>query len=137
MDSVSASVRSAIMSKIRSKGNRSTERRLRALLARAGIKGWRTNARDIIGTPDVVFEQKRLAVFVDGCFWHGCPKCYRRPKSKKKFWDTKVAENQTRDKRVNRTLRNGGWTVIRSFECEVRDRPQVVLDKIRKKTSGR
>lgn len=133
MDTVSPSVRSAIMSKVRSKGNKSTERRLRALLVGAGIKGWRTNARDITGTPDVLFEKKRLVVFVDGCFWHGCPKCYRRPKSKRKFWDTKVTENRERDRQVNRKLKKDGWVVIRLFECEFRANYQSILDRIKKR----
>lgn len=132
MDNVSPSVRSAIMSKVRSKGNRSTERRLRALLIGAGIKGWRTNAKEITGTPDFVFEKKRLAIFVDGCFWHGCPKCYRRPKSKRKFWDTKVAENQARDQRVNRKLKKDGWDVFRLFECEIRENIPTIMDRIRR-----
>ena len=133
MDNVSPSVRSTIMAKVRSKGNRSTERRLWALLAGAGIKGWRTNARDITGTPDVIFEKKRLAIFVDGCFWHGCPKCYRRPKSKRKFWDAKVAENRARDRRVTLKLKKDGWAVIRFFECEVRVNRDDLLDRIRKR----
>jgi len=132
MDTVSPSVRSAIMSKVRSKGNKSTERRLRALLVGAGVKGWRTNAKDITGTPDFVFEKKCLAIFVDGCFWHGCPKCYRRPKSKRKFWDTKVAENQVRDRRVNRKLKEDGWIVIRLFECEIRENIPTIIDRIRR-----
>lgn len=133
MDNVSPSVRSAIMSKVRSKGNRSTERKLRAVLAGAGIKGWRTNARDIAGTPDVIFEKQRLAIFVDGCFWHGCPECYRRPKSKRRFWDAKVVENRARDRRVTRKLRNGGWSVIRLYECEVQGNRQDLLDRIIKR----
>lgn len=137
MDNVSPSVRSAIMSKVRSKGNRSTERRLRALLAGAGIKGWRTNARDIMGTPDVAFEKKRLAIFVDGCFWHGCPKCYRRPKSKRKFWDAKVVENRARDRRVTRKLKKDGWDVIRLFECEFQANREYLLKRIRKRPTTR
>lgn len=137
MDNVSPFVRSAIMSKVRSKGNKSTERRLRAILAGAGIKGWRANARDITGTPDVAFEKKRLAIFVDGCFWHGCPKCYRRPKSKREFWDAKVVENRARDRRVTRRLKTDGWDVIRFFECEVRVNRQYLLDRIRKRPTTR
>lgn len=132
MDIVSPSVRSAIMSKVRSRGNKSTELRLRALLARAGIRGWRTNARDIEGSPDVVFDKYRLAIFIDGCFWHGCPKCYRRPKSNRAFWDAKLAKNHSRDLIVSRTLRANGWAVIRVFECDLRANPSRLLSKISK-----
>lgn len=131
MDNVTPSVRSDIMSRIRSKGNRSTERRLRALLAGNRIKGWRANAKDITGTPDVVFDVKRLAIFVDGCFWHGCPKCYRRPKSKRKFWDAKVVENRARDRRVTHKLRKDDWTVIRLYECELQSKRQDLLNTIK------
>lgn len=131
MDTVIPSVRSAIMAKVRSKGNRTTERRLRALLVGAGVRGWRTNVRTIAGTPDVAFERKRLAVFVDGCFWHGCPKCYRRPKSKRKFWDAKVAQNRVRDRRVTRQLKKEGWSVIRLYECKVGANLRNLLGRIR------
>ena len=93
MDTVDETTRSAIMSKVRSKGNRSTERRLSAALAKAAISGWRVCSDDIHGKPDFFFPEIRLAVFVDGCFWHGCPKCYRRPKSKTEYWDKKLKRN--------------------------------------------
>ena len=136
MDTVSPAIRSAIMSKVRSKGNKSTEGKLRAILAGAGIKGWRTNATGITGTPDIVFEKKRLAIFVDGCFWHGCPRCYRRPKSKRKFWDAKVVENRGRDQRVTRQLKKDGWRVIRLYECEVLSNRQDLLDRIRRRPTN-
>jgi DNA mismatch endonuclease (patch repair protein) len=118
------------MSKVRSKNNKSTELKLRAYLIRYGISGWRTNARDVVGKPDVVFDKKRLAIFVDGCFWHGCPKCYRRPKSKRKFWDNKIVENKTRGSRVSRLLRKQGWTILRFYECELANKPESVLNRI-------
>lgn len=58
-------------------------------------------------------------MFVDGCFWHGCPRCYARPKSNRKFWDTKIAANRARDRKVNRTLRRDGWNVLRIWEHEL------------------
>ncbi len=118
------------MSKIRSKGNKSTEKRLRAHLVSAGIRGWHLNAKHIVGTPDVVFEAERLALFVDGCFWHGCPDCYRRPKTRRKFWDAKVEGNRLRDRRVNGQLKRRGWRVLRFFECTIREQPHEVLRKI-------
>ena len=130
MDSVSKTVRSEIMAKVKSRGNKSTEWRLRGRLIAAGIRGWRVNAKDLPGTPDLVFDKKRLAIFVDGCFWHGCPKCYRRPKSKRNFWDAKIIENQARDRKVSRALKRSGWSVFRFPECALNRDASKVLGKI-------
>lgn len=118
------------MSRVKSKGNRSTERKLRATLAAHHISGWETNPKNIIGVPDILFRKKRLAIFIDGCFWHGCPTCYRRPKSKRKFWDTKLAENMARDRKVITLLRKQGWKVLRYFECELNKHPDKVIETI-------
>ena len=68
------------------------------------------------GRPDFAFPKAKVAVFTDGCFWHGCPRCYTRPKSNRKFWDAKVARNRERDREVSRGLRRKGWRVIRIWE---------------------
>lgn len=119
MDRVDTATRSRIMSRIRSKGNLSTERRLRMLLVRAGISGWRALPADIPGNPDFIFPDRSLAVFVDGCFWHGCPKCYHRPSSNRKYWDAKALRNIARDKRVRGKLRRNGWSVLRIWEHDL------------------
>jgi len=67
--------------------------------------------------PDFVFRAQRVAVFVDGCFWHGCPRHATRPKQNRKFWDAKIARNRARDRKVSRTLRAAGWSVLRIWEC--------------------
>ena len=118
------------MAGVRSSRNRSTEWKLRSAFIRAGLKGWRVTASELTGNPDFIFSRKKVAVFVDGCFWHGCPKCYRRPASNRKYWDSKVARNKTRDKQVNRDLRNDGWRVVRIWEHELR-KPVRVLARIR------
>jgi DNA mismatch endonuclease (patch repair protein) len=69
--------------------------------------------------PDFVFRAHRLAVFVDGCFWHGCPEHFTRPKSRQKFWDAKIARNQARDAEVTQALRKNGWRVLRLWEHEL------------------
>lgn len=122
--------RSQVMSLIRSTGNKDTELRLMLLLRAAGIKGWRRHApvtvpdtsrhaaRPLLKVkPDFVFWRLRVAVFVDGCFWHGCPRCYVRPKQNRKFWDAKVTANRARDTKVTRQLRKAGWRVLRLWEC--------------------
>ena len=74
------------------------------------------NDKGVFGTPDFAFEEKKIAIFLDGCFWHGCPKCYRRPKSSQKYWDAKVKRNIKHDNEVNRKLRKSGWAVVRIWE---------------------
>lgn len=103
------------MASIRSKGNRTTEQALAKLLRTAGIHGWRRHAK-LPGKPDFVFRSKKLAVFVDGCFWHGCPRCYRLPGDNRRYWRTKVLSNRERDRRRIKELRALNWQVIRIWE---------------------
>ncbi len=131
MDNVSRQVRSRTMAAVKSKGNRSTERVLRAHLVRAAIRGWRMHGSDVAGCPDFVFDEARIALFVDGCFWHGCPSCHRPPSSNRDYWTKKIDRNRARDRRNARLLRKDGWTVLRVWECALRARPQAVLRRIR------
>src|SRR5690242_4583024 len=89
--------RSHVMSAIRSSGNRSTELRLRLALVRAGIPGWKLHVTGLPGRPDFFFPRRNLAVFVDGCFWHGCPKCGHLPRTNHLFWKTKISRTKMRD----------------------------------------
>ena len=107
--------RSEVMSRIRGKGNKRTEGVLVKLFREEGITGWRRHLK-LPGKPDFTFRKERLTVFVDGCFWHGCPKCYRAPKGNRKFWEAKIKRNRERDRAVNRELRRGGWRVLRIAE---------------------
>ncbi len=111
-DTFSKQKRSQVMALIRSHGNKATELRLIVIFREAGIVGWRRK-QALAGKPDFVFRKQRLAVFVDGCFWHGCPKCYRRPASNQEYWDDKIQRNRKRDKLVTRELRKTGWRVLR------------------------
>lgn len=120
--------RSQVMALIRSRGNKDTELRLAAGFREAGITGWRRHL-PLPGSPDFTFRKARLVVFVDGCFWHGCPRCYRRPKSNRPFWDAKVARNRGRDLRVSRELRQHGWRVVRIWEHALR-KPASVMSRI-------
>ena len=112
--------RSVLMSKVRGKGNRSTEQRMGKVLRTRKITGWRRHF-PIRGTPDFAFPVMKVAVFVDGCFWHGCPFHCRFPKTRRKYWRDKIQRNMERDKETNRTLRRKGWKVIRVWECELKD----------------
>jgi DNA mismatch endonuclease (patch repair protein) len=104
--------RSAVMSRIRGRGNKDTELALIELLRQNGITGWRRNQK-VFGKPDFLFRRNRLAIFVDGCFWHGCPKHCKMPNGNRAFWKKKLAGNRARDRRVNRELRKLGWRVVR------------------------
>ncbi len=137
MDVVSKLARSRIMAAVRSEHTRSTEYKLRAVLVSAAIRGWRYQARDLPGKPDFVFVRQRLAVFVDGCFWHGCPKCYRHPHSSRAYWDAKIAGNMERDRRNRARLRRMGWRVVRIWEHELVTSPAKSVRKIQRKLSDR
>ena len=121
MDTVSRKTRSAIMRKVRSIDNRSTERRLRSVLARSKLHGWLVRPPGFDGKPDFVFSRKRVAIFVDGCFWHGCHTCYRQPSDHKSYWKAKVLGNQKRDRTNRRRLSRSGWKVVRVLEHELTD----------------
>jgi DNA mismatch endonuclease, patch repair protein len=113
--------RSQAMGRIRGKGNRSTENRLRFALVAAGVRGWTLHPKDIPGRPDFFFPAERLAVFVDGCFWHGCRRCGHVPKTNSAFWRMKIRRNKMRDKRRTKELEQQGVRVLRFWEHELRD----------------
>jgi DNA mismatch endonuclease (patch repair protein) len=110
--------RSVVMSLIRGSGNKDTELRLIAVFRNQGINGWRRGSA-ITGKPDFVFPTAKLAVFVDGCFWHGCPKHGTQPKNNAEFWLKKISGNRVRDVLVTKTLRKQGWRVMRIWEHEL------------------
>jgi len=109
------------MSAIRSAGNKSTEKAFRAALVKLGISGWRVNEKDLPGKPDFFFADAKIAIFIDGCFWHGCKKCSLVPRYNTKYWKPKISGNMSRDKRISRQLRKMGIDVIRIWEHELRD----------------
>jgi len=98
----------------------SLERSLFSILARMGLRGWRRNPQCFVGHPDVVFERECVAIFVDGCFWHGCPSCRRKlPKTNRAYWERKINRNITLARSYNRALRTQGWIVIRIWEHDI------------------
>ena len=123
--------RSEVMSRIRSRGNRDTELALANLLRAHHITGWRrhfeirkaeSGKQKFKVRPDFVFPKLKVAIFVDGCFWHGCPKHATKPKNHRAFWRRKLAGNKARDRLVTRTLRRAAWHVIRIWEHELQKR---------------
>ena len=129
MDIYSKEKRSRLMAAVRSRHNKSTEQRLAALFRAAGIHGWRRGQR-LPGSPDFVFSERRIAVFVDGCFWHGCPHHYKVPKTNVRFWKNKIEANRSRDLRVRSTLRKLGWRVVRIWEHSMRHAPSSFLHRL-------
>ena len=130
MDTFSKTQRSKIMAKVRSRGNRSTEQRLRIALMRARLRSWKLNAKSLPGSPDIAFPQSKTAIFIDGCFWHGCLKCYRRPQTSQSYWDAKVQRNKTRDKRNRKILKQMGWQTIRIWEHQLKADLKKCVEKI-------
>src|SRR6266581_4527337 len=114
-DIYSKAKRSEVMSRIRSRGNKDTKVALTKLFRAQHITGWRRN-RPVFGKPDFVFPKHKLAAFVDGCFWHGCPKHGTQPVNNHAFWKTKLARNKSRDGLVKRTLRTRGWHILRIWQ---------------------
>ena len=120
-DSLTPAERSTLMSKVRARGNSSTEMRVMAKLIEIGISGWVRHPSCVLGQPDFFFSGHRIAVFVDGCFWHGCPKCGRIPKTRVKFWQEKIGGNRRRDRAVTRKLRRQELRVMRVWEHALHD----------------
>ena len=128
-----SATRSKTMSAIRGKGNKTTELTLKMALVRARISGWHLQHHGQIGKPDFYFPQAGVVIFVDGCFWHGCPRCGHTPKTRSAFWVAKFLRNQARDKAVTRELRQHGLTVLRVWEHELQNETNLgkVVRKIR------
>jgi len=122
--------RSQVMSRIRGHGNKDTEVALMKLLRIHRVTGWRRK-QSLFGKPDFVFGKARVAVFVDGCFWHGCPRHFNTPASNRAFWKKKLAANKARDRRVSRELRNLGWRVVRIWEHDLAKRGAACIRRIK------
>lgn len=134
--------RSDVMSRIRGTGNKDTELRLMQVFRANGITGWRRGCvirgqkaedrrqkKRFSVRPDFVFQKLKVAVFVDGCFWHGCPKHATWPRTRAAFWKAKIEGNRARDRLVTQELRNSGWRVIRIWEHELRRKAETRLLK--------
>ena len=116
--------RSEIMSKVKSHGNQATELRLIEIFRNHKIRGWRRRV-PVFGSPDFTFPQARLAVFVDGCFWHSCPVHGSIPATNRVFWADKLKRNKQRDRLVRRNLEQSGWFVLRIWQHELREPAKV------------
>jgi DNA mismatch endonuclease (patch repair protein) len=125
--------RGELMSRVRSRGNITTEKRFASLLRAAKLSGWRRH-RSMVGRPDFVWHLARVAVFVDGCFWHGhrCGTKNFAPATNAQAWQEKIARNVSRDRRNTKLLRQQGWIVLRIWECQLVKNPGKCVAKVRK-----
>lgn len=131
MDKLDKATRSRIMGRSRSSGTKATEWRFRSLLIRLGISGWQLGHKsDITGRPDFVFRDRKLAIFVDGCFWHGCSRCRSIPVTNRRFWVHKINGNRIRDQKVRRHLKSKGWKVVSFWEHELKKVGPATLRKL-------
>jgi DNA mismatch endonuclease, patch repair protein len=128
VDVLNVTQRSYNMSRIRGK-NTSPEIKIRKMLFSEGIRGYRIHY-NLPGKPDIVFIKKKIAIFIDGCFWHKCPVCFKEPETRKEFWIEKIDKNVERDLEINKLLKNMGWKVIRIWEHDVRKNPIDVVNMI-------
>jgi DNA mismatch endonuclease (patch repair protein) len=130
-DKVSREVRSHIMSRIRSCGNQGTEKRMIEIFRTYSVIGWR-RGRDLPGRPDFTFHPEKLVVFVDGCFWHGCPIHGRTPTSNRDYWQPKLERNKRRDRLLCKQLRSLGWKTLRVWQHELTDE-STLMKKLRQR----
>ena len=122
---------SEIMKKVRSKNNKSTELKLIQIFKENNIHGWRRNYKVKVHS-DFVFLNKKIAIFVDGCFWHGHNFRNTKPKENQEYWDKKRERNMKHDKEITEYFENRGWTVIRIRECELKNiNRQIVYEKLK------
>jgi DNA mismatch endonuclease, patch repair protein len=128
--------RSRAMARIRGKGNHTTEGRLRFALVQAGISGWCLHA-SLAGRPDFYFKNHDLALFVDGCFWHGCSRCGHIPRTNRAFWQAKIERNRVRARRWDRKLRRQGIMVRHIWECQLKKDLKRVVTRLELLLKGR
>jgi len=130
LDKIDAATRSRVMSRNKASGTRTTERKFRSLLMRSGVRGWKLGHHSgLPGSPDFLFPGSRVAIFLDGCFWHGCQRCRSIPASNRAFWGAKIQGNRERDRKVARILRAQGWNVVRIWEHDLRMDGDTLLRK--------
>lgn len=130
MDRYDRRTRSRVMARVK-KSDTKLEGTLTSILRNYGLVGYKRYLKDLPGSPDFAFLRAQVAVFLDSCFWHGCPKHLRMPKSNLDYWQRKIAENKRRDRRQTAGLRHLGWSVVRLWEHELRD-PDAVVRRIRR-----
>lgn len=125
------SITSKVMSANKAKDTK-PELILRKALWKSGVRGYRLHSRDLVGRPDISFPSKKVAIFVNGCFWHRCPHCdLPLPRSNTKFWEDKFLKNKERDIRKVEQLSNIGWVSLVLWECQIRKDIEHCIDEVK------
>ncbi len=128
VDNLTPEKRSKVMASIRGK-NTKPEIKIRKILWSKGIR-YRIHDKKVIGTPDILIRKNKIAVFIDGCFWHGCRRCYKEPTTNTHFWREKIQNNKKRRRKVKKLLHNKGWKVLEYWEHQVNTEPYRVVEEI-------
>ncbi len=123
MDKITKKERSSLMGKIKSKETK-IEKSVRKILSKKGIK-YRINSSKYFGKPDTVITSKKIVIFVDSCFWHGCKKHCRIPETNHKYWVSKINRNKKRDRLVSTYYKKVGWKIIRIWEHALKDNDKI------------
>ena len=118
------------MSRIKSKGTKPEVDFLKHLSAEVYPLGHRYRKHCGMGKPDIVFQGKKVAVFIDGCFWHGCKKHSRAPLTNVGYWRQKIEKNQERDKKIVKLYKKMGWTSLRFWEHQVKKEPTKAVKRV-------
>ena len=129
-DCYSPDERSYVMSQVKSSGNKTTELRFVKYFRKYGIKGWRRGSK-LFGKPDFIFSKTKIAIFLDGDFWHGNPKTLKLPQTNTEYWANRIAATKERDLLVSKTLKKDGWKVFRFWESELKKDIEAIMAKLR------
>jgi DNA mismatch endonuclease (patch repair protein) len=130
MDNVSPDIRKRTMQSVKS-DNTKLENKVRKALWAKNIR-YRKNVKDLVGHPDISIKSKKIAIFIDSCFWHGCPEHCRMPHSNENYWNQKIQRNKIRDENVNKYYQEQGWTCVRVWEHELQTDFDLTITKIAK-----
>ena len=123
------------MASVKSSGT-TLEQAVARLFRTNKISGFVKNPKNIPGNPDIIFKRLKIAVFIDSCFWHGCPKHFRMPNSNHYYWLNKIGRNIDRDKQISSLLRRQGWSVLRIWEHDLK-KPDNIIAKVKRKIAER
>lgn len=129
-DTYDSGTRSRVMRQVKA-GNTAPELLLRKALIASGVRGYRLHRKDIVGKPDLAFIGKRVAIFVDGAWWHGHPSKWWKGRSGQ-YWDKKIETNVARDARVDEQLQSLGWTVLRFWDFEVTKETGACVERVKR-----
>ena len=120
MDKISSKKRSEVMSSVKSKGTK-LENYFAEKLKEMGLDYCKRNVKGLVGSPDFVYDDVKIAIFIDSCFWHGCRQHLRMPASNRDYWVTKIARNRRKDRQVTKQLKEDGWIVLRIWEHSLKN----------------